>query len=212
MAMMLEPAGEDLDYLIRTVYGEAANEPAEGQMGVAAVIRNRARQAGLPIRDIVMSPHQFEPWSSRRNELMSLDRDSPAYQSIARNISGGYDPTGGADHFYSPTTQDALGREAPAWAKGRPGLDIGRHRFFKLGYSGAGRPVQTAAAATAPQSVSGAADPSTWQTSVHREAAPAEEQSGNRLARAARSTTRLASNPLSLSMYNQRRPQFSRLA
>lgn len=138
----------DMDYLIRTVFGEAGAEPPEGQRAVAAVLLNRARQTGQSIEDVALAPGQFEPWGNddSRRRMEALTPGSPEYARIAMTIApvlGGQDPTGGADHFYSPTLQAKLGRRAPAWDNGS-GQDIGRHRFFKLGYGGAGRPAEPA--------------------------------------------------------------------
>lgn len=132
----------DMDYLIRTVFGEAGAEPPEGQRAVAAVLLNRARQTGQSIEDVALAPGQFEPWGNAegRRRMEALTPGSPDYARIAMTIApvlGGQDPTGGADHFYSPTLQAKLGRRAPAWDNGS-GQDIGRHRFFKLGYGGSG--------------------------------------------------------------------------
>jgi len=132
----------DLDAIVRTVYGEARNEAPEGQSAVASVILNRAKKTGRTPRDIVFEPNQFEPWNNpkTRAELESLTPGSPKYQAILQNIGAafqGQDVTGGADHFYSPTAQSALGRPPPKWDNGT-GRDLGRHRFFSLGYGGQG--------------------------------------------------------------------------
>lgn len=132
----------DLDAIVRTVWGEARNEPAEGQSAVASVILNRAKKTGRSPVDVVFEPKQFEPWNNpkTRRDLESLRPDSPDYQAILRNIAPalqGQDVTGGADHFYSPTAQSSLGRAPPAWDNGT-GKDLGRHRFFALGYGGQG--------------------------------------------------------------------------
>lgn len=145
-AMEQQPVGnispEDLDRVVRTVIGEAANEGPAGWQAVAAVIRNRANQSGLSPSQVVLAPNQFEPWGSRRAELEGLDANSPQYQQVAQAVHGIFsgaaeDPTGGATHFYSPTSQAALGRRPPSWDNGT-GSDIGRHRFFNLGYTGSG--------------------------------------------------------------------------
>jgi spore germination cell wall hydrolase CwlJ-like protein len=153
----------DLDDLVRTVIGEAAGEGAVGQQAVAAVIMNRARAAGKSPSQIVHAPNQFEPWSSRADQLRAIDPSSDKYQRTLENISPvlseGYDPTGGATHFYAPRAQAALGRKPPSWDNGT-GVDIGNHRFFSLGYGGGGphgsgqTPAPTAAPAS--QAVAGA--------------------------------------------------------
>lgn len=127
---------EDFDYAVRTVWGEARGEPALGQQSVAAVIRNRARAANTGFKNVVLAPNQFEPWGSKRGQLMALSPQSPEYQRIADTIrpilESDADPTNGATHFYSPKVQAALGRKPPSWDNGT-GFEIGTHRFFKLG-------------------------------------------------------------------------------
>lgn len=144
----LDPTHRDL--AIRTVYGEAANEPDHGQAAVAAVIKNRmtaGRYGGDTIPGVVLAKNQFEPWgnSDARARMTSLKQDDPRYQKIAGIVDQVFsgqmeDPTNGATHFVAPAAQAALGRAMPSWAQGE-GLPIGRHTFF----APEGR-VQTAAA------------------------------------------------------------------
>lgn len=127
---------KDRDLMIRTILGEAGNQGPQGQAAVAHVILNRtaAGNYGATPSQVVLSPNQFEPWSKRSKELMSIKPTSPAYQQtgdIVDMVSDGEipDPTGGATHFYSPVAQAALGRAAPSWAK-QPTAKIGGHTFF----------------------------------------------------------------------------------
>lgn len=133
---------DDLDTLVRTVYGEARGEPTDGQQAVASVILNRARQLGQPVSAVVQAPGQFESWSSPSTSraMASLSATSPAYQSIKAAIQPILDgtvpdPTGGADHFYAPTLQAADGRNKPSWDNGT-GQTIGNHVFLKVGDQG----------------------------------------------------------------------------
>lgn len=127
------------DLAIRTIYGEAANEPDDGQAAVAAVIRNRiqaGRYGGDNVESVVRARNQFEPWNTPQGQfrMMSLRPEDPRYERIGaivdRVFSGeAPDPTNGATHFFSPTAQAALGRNVPAWAQGE-GQPIGRHTFY----------------------------------------------------------------------------------
>ena len=140
--MALDP--QSLDLLIRTIYGEAASEPPEGQAGVAAVILNRARQGdrygGSTVRDVVMAPKQFEPWGnpSARERMMALDPSSERYQTLARiaeGVAGGDipDPTGGATHFANEAIvrQRRGGNVAPWMAEmADTARTIGNHTFY----------------------------------------------------------------------------------
>jgi hypothetical protein len=128
------------DLLARTVLGEAADEPDEGQAAVAAVIKNRLRSGkwGNDPLKVITARHQFEPWNTPQGlaRMQSYKPDSPEYKRAAaavdRVFNEDFDPTDGATHFFSPTAQAALGRQPPAWAQGS-GLPIGRHTFYAPG-------------------------------------------------------------------------------
>jgi spore germination cell wall hydrolase CwlJ-like protein len=133
---VMDPRARDL--LIRTVYGEAGNQPDEGKAAVAAVVKNRVDSGryGDSIPAIVLARNQFEPWQrpDARSKMLSLAPDDPHYQSIGSIVDGIFsgqsqDPTNGATHFFAPQAQAALGRPAPAWAKD-PTAQIGGHVFF----------------------------------------------------------------------------------
>lgn len=150
------------DQIVRTVWGEAAGEPPEGQRAVAAVIQNRMTQSGQDATSVIFKPNQFEPWNNpaTRAKLEGLDPNSPEYQRILANIApvlGGVapDPTNGATHFYSPTAQAALGRGTPSWATGQA-RDIGGHRFYNIGYQPDSRSPGAPPSATGPQTMIGA--------------------------------------------------------
>lgn len=129
---------DDADILARTLIGEAANQGEEGQRAVAHVIRNRMNQTGAGVRDVVLAPHQFEPWGARRQELLGIQTTDPRY-IVARNIAesalGGQsqDPTSGATHFLNPDLQRRLGRQQPSWAPEGQGQRIGAHVFYRPG-------------------------------------------------------------------------------
>src|SRR5688572_439116 len=116
----LDPRARDL--VVRTVLGEAANEPDDGMTAVAAVIRNRVLSGrfGKSVPEVVMKPKQFEPWNTPegRERMYGYAPDSEPYRRASAAVDlafSGADPTGGATHFYSPTAQAALGREPPKW-------------------------------------------------------------------------------------------------
>jgi spore germination cell wall hydrolase CwlJ-like protein len=158
--MVTDP--RDIDAVARTTWGEAANEGPLGQQSVAAVIRNRASQSGMTPADVVRAEGQFEPWGNpaARARMEALSPSSSAYQNIVAAtlpvMRGEVDPTGGADHFYAPKAQAALGRAAPSWDDGT-GRDIGNHRFFARGYAGA-PPVAAAQPGARPPGTVGAFD------------------------------------------------------
>jgi spore germination cell wall hydrolase CwlJ-like protein len=136
------PSGADRDNAIRTVYGEAANEPTKGQLAVASVIRNRAvdgSYGGDTPTAVVKAPNQFEPWNTPAGQarMAALSPQDPKYAAIGKVVDAAYgtggrapdDPTEGKTLFYAPAAQAALGRPAPTWAKGE-GQAIGGHTFF----------------------------------------------------------------------------------
>lgn len=147
---------DDADILARTLIGEAANQGEEGQRAVAHVIRNRMNQTGAGVRDVVLAPNQFEPWGTRREELLRISPTDPRY-IVARNIAesalAGHsqDPTRGATHFLNPDLQRQLGRRQPAWAPEGQGQRIGAHVFYTPGGGvrvGGGATIPASAGAT----------------------------------------------------------------
>jgi spore germination cell wall hydrolase CwlJ-like protein len=130
-------ASEERDYLIRTIAFEATGEPEEGMAAVAHVVLNRMRLGiwGSSIKEVVTRPWQFEPWMTRRKEMVSLAPDDPRYQSAARIadavLAGEVpDPTAGATHFLNPViVRERRGGSLPSWASGE-GQPIGRHTFY----------------------------------------------------------------------------------
>lgn len=126
----------DRDAMVRTVLGEAGDQGAEGQAAVAHTILNRVvsgRYGDSPAA-VVLAPGQFEPWQTRRQELLSINPNSAAYQKaggIVDAVAAGDvpDATNGATHFFSPAAQAALGRQPPKWAK-NPTAKVGGHVFY----------------------------------------------------------------------------------
>lgn len=127
----------DTDAVVRTVMGEAANEPAAGKAAVTHVILNRLKtgEYGDTAKDVVTAPGQFEPWQTRKKELSSYDPKSKAYQAtkaIVDDVAAGKieDPTGGATHFLAPDVMKARGAPLPDWTRGGPVAQIGGHAFY----------------------------------------------------------------------------------
>lgn len=142
---MSDMTPEDRDLVVRTMIGEAANQPDEGLAAVAHVIMNRARSGkfGKSPRDVVLAKNQFEPWSTRGPELMSYAEDSPEYARASRALDaataeGAQDPTGGATHFLNEKiVRERRGGSLPRWASGES-KKIGDHTFY------GGRPMASA--------------------------------------------------------------------
>jgi spore germination cell wall hydrolase CwlJ-like protein len=128
---------DERDYLIRTIAFEVSGETEVGKVAVAYVILNRKKSGrwGDTIKDVVTSPSQFEPWTTRWREVVGLSPDDSRYQSaaiIADAVLSGQtpDPTAGATHFLNPViVWERRGGSLPLWARGE-GRPIGRHTFY----------------------------------------------------------------------------------
>jgi N-acetylmuramoyl-L-alanine amidase len=95
---------EPRDLMIRTTLGEARGQPLDGQIAVAAVIRNRmlSGKFGQSIREIVIAEAQFEPWVRRRCELTRYNDRTPGWSQAEKSVDAalsGNDPTNGALFF-----------------------------------------------------------------------------------------------------------------
>jgi conjugal transfer mating pair stabilization protein TraG len=79
------------DFLIRTIIGEAANQPDMGKAAVAHVVLNRVNDGGFQgdnIQQVVTAPKQFEPWGTRAAQLKAISPQSPQYQDAASIADG----------------------------------------------------------------------------------------------------------------------------
>ena len=131
------PSGVDRDMAVRTIIAESGNQPFNGQVGVGAVMRNRAVDGGYggdTLPGVIQKPYAFEPHNTAqgRARMAAIDPNGPQYQTASRALDAAYfgdDPTQGATHFVAPKAQAALGRQMPAWAKGES-TTIGDHVFY----------------------------------------------------------------------------------
>jgi conjugal transfer mating pair stabilization protein TraG len=153
----------DRDIMIKTIAGEAGQEPPLGQAGIAHAILNRVAVGGYGqgIAGVAQAPtkpgskfHEFSVWNApgvaeSSKTTHSITPTDPNYQKIGDIVDKVYsgaipDPTGGATHYYAP--QSMPGRIAPPWAPGlaqQNSVTIG-NTVFVGGAEGPGRtPVQT---------------------------------------------------------------------
>lgn len=114
--MQMTPQQRDL--LIRTIIGEAAAEPFMGQQAVANVVLNRLRAGryGDSLENVIFAKNQFEPWSTRKNELMAIPQTADAYRTADMAVEAALqdDVTGGATHFFAPGVMQSRGGP-PSW-------------------------------------------------------------------------------------------------
>jgi hypothetical protein len=144
----------DADLLARTILGEAANQGDVGQAAVAHVVKNRLASGryGKTLEDVLFAPKQFEPWNTRRNELMGYGDHTPGFgdaKVLARAVLDGRieDPTDGATHFANVGTVQQRGNtRALGWIdrmfQNGSARKIGAHTFGRAdgeGASGGGR-------------------------------------------------------------------------
>jgi hypothetical protein len=132
----------DRDNLIRTVYGEAANQGPLGQAAVANTVLNRMTYGGYggpTIQGVTGYPNAYSNWNpvSQGGNLLgqNLMPNQPQYGAIGNIVDQVYsgmnaDPTRGAANYYNPSQVN------PSWAKPlwqQNLVDIGQHRFVGTG-------------------------------------------------------------------------------
>jgi len=140
----------DVDILVRTIIGEAGNQPIAGQIAVAHVVFNRVRignYGGRTIRDVVLWKYkrpdgsmlwQFKTWMNkdRRIQLLSIAKTSPQYikvfELVRDTILGRYpDNTKGALYYLEPKiAMDKYGELPHCWDE-LTRVRIGDHVFCK---------------------------------------------------------------------------------
>lgn len=111
--------------LAQLVQAEAAGEPFEGQVAVAAVVLNRLRAPGFPktIPGVIYDDWAFE--SVYNGWLAQQIPSDTAFRAVDSALSG-WDPTGGALYYYNPKKTDS------GWMRTRPVTTvIGDHVFSR---------------------------------------------------------------------------------
>ncbi len=118
---------EDLDLFTRLVHAEAAGEPFEGQVAVAASVLNRVKSSRYPdtVREVILQVidgyYQYSPVLDGR---IKLPANNSAFRAVRLALLG-LDPTGGATGFYNPKLTD------DKWVRGQSvNKQIGNHIFF----------------------------------------------------------------------------------
>ncbi len=111
-------------WLALNVYHEARSEPQIGQVAIAHVTLNRAKQKNISIEDVIKQPHQFK-WIGKRSYFPA---NIPAFcQSmksafIALNTT---DFTAGATYFHRQNI-------TPKWSANLTYLNkYGSHKFYR---------------------------------------------------------------------------------
>jgi hypothetical protein len=141
----IEYTDKDLDITIRTVWGEARNQPPIGWIAVAWVIRRRATWDppawwGHTPADCCQKSWQFSSWlvnDPNRAKMVALGTDDPLYGQIKQVVLGVFqgtitDPTRGC-------TQYKVNGSFASWDKAVDNVDpivVGSHNFWRLSPDG----------------------------------------------------------------------------
>lgn len=78
-----ETLNNDLEYLARTMWGEARGEGKNGMLHVGSVVLNRTRDRRFPssIRGVVLQPSQFYVWQGAlRHRTSSVTPNDPLFR------------------------------------------------------------------------------------------------------------------------------------
>ena len=117
-------SANDINLMSHVVYGEARNQPFEGEVAIAAVILNRYHSSKFPhsVSGIIFQPGAFTSISNGQAWVGSNQTSQTAVQDAIH----GWDPTHGALYYWNPATATST------WVWGQPILlRIGNHVFAK---------------------------------------------------------------------------------
>jgi spore germination cell wall hydrolase CwlJ-like protein len=115
-----------------TLLGEARGEGEVGMKSVAQVVHNRAVTRKLTPAQVCLQPKQFSFWNnstdlfSKRSLLYT--KEGQIAWDIASRVVEGIEPMptlGAVNHYHTVSI-------SPSWSKGRSGIVIGNHIFFKI--------------------------------------------------------------------------------
>lgn len=134
---ILTDKAEEIDYLARTIWGEARGEGNSGMQAVANVIMNRVKAAtwyGAGVKDVVLKKSQFSCWNDgdpNKAKMLAVTDSDISFRNakyLAEQAVNGVLPdiTGGANHYHASNIR-------PYWADtDKMTVIIGNHVFYKL--------------------------------------------------------------------------------
>ncbi|WP_167577465.1 stalk domain-containing protein [Ammoniphilus sp. YIM 78166] len=113
----------DVYWLAKLVEAEAADEPYEGKVAVAAVVLNRTQSVFFPktIKSVIFESSQFTPVQTKR--IFKMDPKPETVRAVEEAMAGG-DPTKGALYFYNPRKTNNRFLHSRTIT-----MTIGNHRF-----------------------------------------------------------------------------------
>lgn len=124
-----------------TIWQEAGGESYVGKLAVAYVIRNRAKNQGKSISDIVLKAWQFSAWNTDSPTRMNIDAidDGKLAECIKAALAATWylepDPTNGAAYYLNEATVMTTAGKLPDWwnidADPASEIKIGHHTFRK---------------------------------------------------------------------------------
>jgi hypothetical protein len=137
----------DAELLGLTAWGEADNQPLEGQVAVMMTVRNRTRERRQTIREVVLAPWQYscyvpDPVTGNDERLLRIIADYTATPrretpillrqciALARLVVAGdiLDNTFGSTHYLTRTLWNV---KPPSWVQGKiPACSYRDHVFF----------------------------------------------------------------------------------
>lgn len=107
VAMAKQPSPlKDIDCLATVIHYEANSEHYAGQLAVAKVVHNRAKERSLPICKVILEPGQFSGMSSTKIKQFSSKKDEHyimAKQIAIMSFDESVDPSRGATFFRKKT-------------------------------------------------------------------------------------------------------------
>ena len=120
-------ARAESEIVLQTIAMEAANQPEAGQIAVASVILNRARNAGTTLEHQVSRYKQFSCWNNPAwsKAWLAKHYTSSVRQSSINALTSAYKRNYLITHYHAKSIR-------PYWAKHmKLVMEIGNHLFYK---------------------------------------------------------------------------------
>lgn len=117
-------SNEELEMLAKIIHTETASDTYEGKVAIGSVVLNRVQSNSFvnTIEGVILSKNQFSGVVYGR---FSKAIPSPQDYEAAVEALNGFDPTGGALYYYSPSKTTSAWHESLNYL-----VTIGNNRFF----------------------------------------------------------------------------------